>query len=137
MFKAIKSITLGCLLTSIVSCTSIPFFDVKPIYVDPRSGTWTTQQPTSEQVAAATQDPTSYLSLWGPKYYPGIDYTEPIALGYFHKENTPNVSLPPPGNLCFTQACFDAPYKNPSLTNPKALTCTPIASSAGLYIVCR
>jgi hypothetical protein len=147
MFKTIKSITLGCLLISIVSCTYIPFFDVRPIYVDPRSGRWTNQQPTSEQVAAATQDSTSFLLLWGPKYYPGIDYTEPIALGYYQElrpieelnRNALNVLQPPPGNLCVTQACFNAPYKNPSLTNPKALICTPgPATTAGpLLIICR
>jgi hypothetical protein len=138
MHKKIKLIGLSVVVVMLTSCVAwSPTSDIKPIYVNPRSGAWSYQQPSAQDVMTASQNPTSYLSKWGPTYYPGLDYTEPIALGTFNFDPGQPIDFSQPSNLLISP---DQLYKNPNLTNPRALTCyvvaTPTTAAANM-LICR
>jgi hypothetical protein len=147
MYKILKLIGLSAVMAMLVSCTSwVPFVELKPLYVDPRSGTWSTQQPTASEIQVASQNSSSYLSVWGPKYYPGLDYTEPIAFGvlpiYSDQPNSDKnlVRIASGAGESFDLYTSQYQlYKNPNLTNPRPLTCTlglP-ATAAPAMLICR
>jgi hypothetical protein len=147
MYKIIKLAGLSLLIATSISCTSwVPFVELKPIYVDPRSGTWSSQQPTAAIIQEAAQNPMSYSSQYGPKYYPGLDYAEPVAFGVLPiYSDQPN----PDKNLVRIDAGVGQSidlymsqyqlYKNPNLTNPRPLTCRPMPmpSTAPAGLICQ